>query len=231
MIQKELDLARARAEEKMVKMEVKTAKMAYKTQKLAEKAAWQKEKADEKAIKHHLFELSQHKIQSGYNHSLPFSPQPPFMPGSALLHPINQPQVQMNTKSPLNPSFDFPHLGHQPVTIVLVQLDQLAFLTLNRVQINPLPPLVIRIQVMRDHFPTQTVTAVGDWKAACLTTYFHLQVHSMALSSKGSKDVLWDCVRNVEIVSVGTWCYTTFVVWQVISVFLITYMPNTISCI
>jgi hypothetical protein len=39
MIQKELDLARARAEEKMVKMEVKTAKMAYKTQKLAEKAA------------------------------------------------------------------------------------------------------------------------------------------------------------------------------------------------
>jgi len=74
MRQKELDLARARAEENKAKMEAKTAEMAYKAQKLAEKAARQKEKADKKAIKLRLFELSQHKIQSGYNHSPPFSP-------------------------------------------------------------------------------------------------------------------------------------------------------------
>jgi hypothetical protein len=106
--QKELDLARARAEEKKAKMEAKTAEMEYKTQKLAEKAARRKEKADEKAVKLRLFELSQHRIPSGYNHSPPFSSQPPFMPGSASLYPVNRPQVQTNPNSPLNPRFDFP---------------------------------------------------------------------------------------------------------------------------
>jgi hypothetical protein len=116
--QKELDLARARAEEKKAKMEVKTAEMAYKTQKLAEKTARQKEKADEKAVKLRLFELSQHKIQSGYNHSPPFSLQLPFTPGgaSASLYPIDQPQVRTNTNSPLNPSLDFPHTTAGPST-------------------------------------------------------------------------------------------------------------------
>jgi hypothetical protein len=91
--QKELDLAKARAEVKKAKMEVKTTEMAYKTQKLADKVVQQKEKVDKKAIKHCLFKLSQHKIHSGYNHSLPFSSQLPFTPGGASLYPINQPQV------------------------------------------------------------------------------------------------------------------------------------------
>jgi len=52
MRQKELYLARARAEEKKVRMEVKTAEMAYKTQKLAEKAAQQKEKLTAVAVQY-----------------------------------------------------------------------------------------------------------------------------------------------------------------------------------
>lgn len=91
--QKELDLAKARAEVKKVKMKVKTTEMAHKTQKLADKAVQQKEKADKKAIKLCLFKLSQHKIHSGYNHSPPFFSQLPFTPGGASLYPINQPQV------------------------------------------------------------------------------------------------------------------------------------------
>ena len=44
---------------------------------------------------------------------------------------------------------------------------------------------------------------VGDRRAAHLTTYFHLQVHSMALSSQGSRDGLRDDVGNVEFVAMG----------------------------
>lgn len=116
--QKELDLARARAEEKKAKMEAKTAEMTYKTQKLAEKSARRKEKAEEKATKLRLLEIRQrtgtaagitNPSQSGYSHSLaPTFPTSPFTPGSSSPYPLNTPQFRINSTSQLNSSSSFP---------------------------------------------------------------------------------------------------------------------------
>lgn len=107
--QKELDLARARVEEKKAKMEAKIAEMKYKAQKLAEKSARQKEKAEEKAAKLHLLEIRQrtaitNQSGSGYSNS-PTFPASPFTPEDSSSYALDRPQFRTNSASQLNPGF------------------------------------------------------------------------------------------------------------------------------
>ena len=116
--QKELDLAKARAEEKKAKMEAKTAEMEYKKQKLVEKVARRKEKAEEKAAKLRLFEFRQLHMapQPRHSHPSPNSTPTAFTPGNMSPYPLNEPQFRANNNSPPAPSLNLTPAFTGPLT-------------------------------------------------------------------------------------------------------------------
>ena len=96
--QKELKVAKARAEVDKAKLEARKAETAYKTQKLADKAAKRKERAKEKAMKLQLLVLHQQQgsSTSGYGGltfsslSTPFTPQHMSVPAFSCQQITNE---------------------------------------------------------------------------------------------------------------------------------------------